>query len=899
MPDTLLIVGRTVSHYRVIEKLGGGGMGVVYKAEDIRLHRFVALKFLPDDVARDPQTLTRFQREAHAASALNHPNICTIYDIGEELGKAFIVMEFLDGQTLKRMIAGGPMELEKLLTIAIEIADGLDAAHEEGIIHRDIKPANIFVTKRGHAKILDFGLAKVRSAKIVTDDADTMGTQQADLENLTSPGSTLGTVAYMSPEQARGEELDIRTDLFSFGSVLYEMATGRMAFPGNTSAIIQEAILNRSPTPLVRVNPEISPGLERIINKSLEKDRKLRFQHAADLRSDLERLKRDTAPVPQSTITSSRDTISQAPPQVFAAGPSRKNSIKWLPWALAVMLAAGFGLWVRLRSVAQPENPLAGARFSRVTDLEGTKLNPVVSPDGKFVAFISNHDGPFDVWLSQTSNGNLQNLTRGKAGDVRGPLRAIGFAGDGSEIWIAGTQRRGLQLLPLLGGTPRNFLRENAAEVAWSPDNKRLVYHVSDPGDAMFIADGNGSNVRLLLAAGPPDEHRHFPVWSQDGRWVSFVRGRPATREMDLWRISPEGGEPERLTKLSSDLAFPTPIDASTFLYTARDKNGAGPWLWALNTETKVSQRVSTGLEQYTDVAATADGRRLVASIVNSQVSLWSVPLLDHPVTERDVQPFALPNARALAPRFAGKALFYLSSRDGADGLWSYRDDRSAEIWKGSDGTLLSAPAVSADGRTLAIALRRNQKLIWHVLTADGTQLQALSGDVDSRGAASWSPDGKWIVSGGSDSQGPGLFKIPIDGSSPVRLHSGPALDPVWSPTGNLIVYCGANVFTKVPLLGLRSDGTPVELPAISVLRGGERARFLPDGSALVYMQNEAPAQDFWILDLATMKSRPLTHLNASAAMRTFDVTPDGKRIVFDREKENSDIVLIDLLGKK
>jgi Tol biopolymer transport system component len=231
--------------------------------------------------------------------------------------------------------------------------------------------------------------------------------------------------------------------------------------------------------------------------------------------------------------------------------------------------------------------------------------------------------------------------------------------------------------------------------------------------------------------------------------------------------------------------------------------------------------------------------------------------------------------------------------------LWSYRDGRSGEIWKGSDGALLSPPAISPDGQTVAIALRRNQKLLWHVLAADGTQLHVLSGDIDSRGTASWSPDGKWIVSGGSDSQGAGLFKIPIDGGLPVRLRSGPALDPVWSPAGNLIVYTGANVFTNVPLAGVRPDGTLVELPAINVLREGERARFLPDGSALVYMQNETPGQDFWLLDLATMKSRPLTHLNNSATMRAFDVTPDGKQIVFDRRKDNSDIVLIDLRGKE
>jgi Tol biopolymer transport system component len=453
-------------------------------------------------------------------------------------------------------------------------------------------------------------------------------------------------------------------------------------------------------------------------------------------------------------------------------------------------------------------------------------------------------------------------------------------------------------LWPLMGGAPRNFLDERAAEVAWSPDSTRLVYHTWEPGDPTFVADHNGANQRQIVH-NDPGLHNHYQVWSKDGRWIYFVRGRPATREMDLWRISPDGNSPEQLTHLGTDIAYPTPIDGRTVLFVAHNEDGAGPWLWAFDATTRISHRVSSGLEQYTALAVTSDGRRLAASVVNPQINLWSLPITSGIAEESDVQAFPVPTARARAPRFGGASLFYLTSRDGADGLWSDRDNHALENLKGSEVLLQSPPAVSPDGASVAFSLRRDGKRQMHVMASDGTRLHSLSSDLDVRGTASWSPDGAWIVAAGSDRDGSGLFKLPVSGGSPVRIATGPFLDPVWSPRGDLIVFSGTQVFTLTPLVAVRPDGTPVKLPEINVRREGERARFLPDGKGLVYMLGSTMAgQDFWLLDLDTMRSRRLTHLSSSAVMRTFDITPDGSRIVFDRLQENSDILLIDLAAK-
>jgi Tol biopolymer transport system component len=861
-----LTSGIKLGPYEIVSPLGAGGMGEVYRARDTRLGRDVAIKVLPEALANDADRLRRFEQEARTIAALNHPNILGIHDIGAHDGAPFLVTEFLEGQTLRGKLESGPMPVRRAIECALGIAQGLAAAHEKGIVHRDLKPENVFVTRDGRIKVLDFGLAKLVRPEENHETAVTL-TSPATL-----PGMVTGTVGYMSPEQVRGKPIDPRSDIFSFGAVLYEMLTGKRAFKRETSAETMTAILREEPRAPSDTGGNCPLTLQSILVRCLEKNVERRFQSASDLAFAIESL----------SGTSTAKSVPQ---------PDSRRA--WLPWVIAAALLMGTAAWEMARPAAAPANPLEKAHFTRVTDFESVEA--AISPDGRFVALISDHDGPFDVWLSQVGTGRLVNLTQGKAGPLPGPLRSVGFSRDGSEIWLGGGDvGMRLRLMPLTGGTLRNFLSEEAVNLAWSPDGERIVYHTFGNGDPMFVADRTGANARRIYGD-QPGIHNHFPAWSPDGRWIYFVHGTPATKEMDLWRIDPAGETPERLTHRNTDVAYPTPVGNRTVFYVARDGDGSGPWLWAFDLKRKDSRRASVGLEQYTSVEASADGRKLVATISNPAASLWSVPILSRIAEEHDVKPFTLPTVRALAPRFGGASLFYLSSLGTGDGLWRLRDGQATEIWKGADGALLETPAVSPDGSRVAIVLRRSGKRQLHVLSSDGAELQPIAQGVDVQGTSCWSPDGRWIVTGGSSATGPGLFKIPLEGGSPVRLVAGQALNPVWSPDGSLIVYAGTNVRTFAPLLAVRPDGTSVKLPEITLRRLGERVRFLPDGKSLIYMQGLLASQDFWVLDLTSMKSRPLTRLQNRATMRTFDVTSDGKQIVFDRLRENSQVVMIDL----
>ena len=557
--------------------------------------------------------------------------------------------------------------------------------------------------------------------------------------------------------------------------------------------------------------------------------------------------------------------------------------------------------WRLQRSEYFWRNPLEGATFTRLTDFEGAEHHAAISRDGKFVVFLSDRDGAWDAWVSQVGTGDVHNLTKGSVPELRNPAtRTVGFSPDGSlvTLWSRVSDPAGGGLVdarwavPTMGGPLRPYLK-GISELDWSPDGRRIVYHPPTAGDPMFVTEADERVGRQIYVA-RSGVHNHFPVWSPDGAFIYFVQGFPLD-EMDIWRIRPTGGEPERLTFHNSRVSFPTLLDNRTLLYLATDADGYGPWIYAMDVERRVPHRVSTGVEEYTSLAASANGRRLVATVSRSTAGLWRVPIADRVIDKSGATPISLPTARALSPRVGPGFILYRAPRAGTDGLLKLAEGTSTQLWSGLDGRAVGGPAIAPDGQRFAFVVQRRGRTQLYVMNADGTGARRIAEDLDVRGAPAWSPDGQWLAVAANRDGEPRLFKIPLGGGTPVLLVKEYSIDPVWAPSGRFLVYSGADVGTTFSVKAVSADGAPRTLPNLILTRGARRLAFLGGDDALVIMKGDISHKEFWVVDLETGRERQLTSLGREFAIGDFDVSADGREIIFDRAREESDIVLLDL----
>jgi eukaryotic-like serine/threonine-protein kinase len=894
-----IAIGQTISHYKITGQLGSGGMGVVYEAQDLTLGRRVALKFLPADLSRDTAALERFMLEARAASALNHPNICTIYAVENDAGQSFISMELLEGQSLNEKLHTGPLPADRLLEIGIQLADALDAAHAKGIIHRDIKPANIFITQRGQAKILDFGLAKLTR----TLEMETVGpTQDAPAANLTSPGSTVGTIAYMSPEQARGEELDSRTDLFSLGAVIYQMATGTQPFAGHTTAVVFHAILQRDPTPAIQLNHSLSPKLQECIDKLLEKDRDLRYQSAADLRGDLKRLKRDSesshmaARTEASTGVLAGSAKSSALPAATPSGSATVAAARQHKFgasaaaviAIAVLAAAGYGIYAFLNR-SRPV-PFQNISITKVTDT-GRAALVAISPDGKYVLNVVDEGGKQSLWLRNLpTNSNTQVVAPAEV-----YYRHLRFSPDGNYLYFIRTEPGSEELeylyrAPLLGGTPEKLVTDIDSNITFSPDGRRFAFfrdNNPEPGKYRLLVVPVEGGEEKILHGGSTSDRMFDPAWSPDGKTIVCSVLQPGTAFSGLVALDVASGK-QKLFFTSDDRILQRPVwmpDGRGLI--ALNQFNSNQIVFVSYPEGKWSP-VTRDTNNYSDPSVAGDGRNVATVMSEGHWNLFTMPS-GAPVTQlhqvtsgASVYQFAWTRDNRLI-------------RNGRSGL-SIQDPVSGNSTPlpVPEDTIPNTPFACPDGRFIvftSIFSKGNRVLNTWRMDAGGGNLKQLSdGKVDQYPICSSSG---WVLYQDNGS-GNRLMKVPVDGGQSTKVSDELTADFDVSPDGKTVVIATfghlAEHIEKLTIVAVDS-GQLLKSFDFEHPRSGH-IRFSPDAKAIVYPVRVAGTDNLWSQPLDGSPSKQITDFPAEHIL-DYRWSFDGKQLSLLRGHTDSDVVLI------
>lgn len=907
------MIGQDVSHYRILEQIGGGGMGVVYRAQDIRLGRDVALKFLPEELSLDREALERFRREARAASALNHPNICTIYEIDEHEGKPFIAMELLEGHTLKHRIGSKPIRTEQIIDLGIQIAEGLHAAHSRSVIHRDVKPLNIFITRGGQAKLLDFGLAK-----LMPRDGRSVSAHPAMAmaeEVLTSPGIAMGTVTYMSPEQARGEEVDARTDLFSFGLVLYEMATGRKAFAGSNPVVIIDAILNRAPVPPLDLNPDLPPELESIVTKAIERDADLRYQSAAELRTDLKRLKRH--------LESGGIRAGAPGLQVKAAPGARVRQRRAIWWgaaagvATAALILGGGWLWARTRPEGKTMAAPAVERH-RLTDFDGLEEFPAISPDGKSVAFVADVGGQRQIWVRLLAGGVPLQITRASA-EHQFPRWSPEST---SLVYFTppptGESHGTLWEIPALGGTSRR-LASSLSGGDISHDGHYLAFFRFEKDQVELVAAArDGSNPRVLARLDPRFNYS-FPRWSPDDRWIGYQRG--LIFDWDVFAAPAHGGEPRNITRDGNLLnGFTWVPDGSGIVYSTAQGSTVLYLptfnLWNVDLDGDDARQLTFGEASYIQPDMNGSGPQ-VAIRMGIQFDIWKYPIgVDAEDNARRGTQITRQTGQVQTPSLGpgDQELVYLSDSGGHANLWVMRLDGSEVrqiTFEQEPGVRVGVPTWSPDGRHIAFVRGKAAKGsligvsvsvgLW-LVGPDGSNLRKVA---DNSGWASWSADGRWLYYA-TLRHGPPwrAEKVRPEGGEPITVRSDSPEQLAVAPDGASLYYgvalAALNGVADVEVRVARPEGGPSRV--LARISGSRIPTWQllhpilsPDGKWLALTLNDGPTTNIWALPTA---GGPMRQLIDFGQRRTFIArrvawSSDGRSIYAAVGEGDADVVLL------